>query len=221
MFTALRSAAKVLGAFATIAAGSQMCDGAVAVFSGTGNAYEVVLNSSANVTTAMDAATAAGGHLVTITSSAEQSFIESLLISSSAPTGSYWMGLGRTAPNADAYAWTTGEPFAYKNFAPGEPNNYLSKEDNAQIYWTQDIADDIKSRRGGWNDSATTGYPSPEIPLPEIDLARAGFIIERAATAGDPPPVGIPLPPALLAAPVAMLVAGAAARRQRKAMLAK
>ena len=221
MFTSLRFGAKALAAFATITMGAQASDGAVAVFNGTGNAYELIV-TSVSASNAESAAAAVGGHLVTITSPAEQAFVEQLLISSAAPTGSYWMGLDRIAPGVDDYTWTTGEPVAYTNFAPGEANNYLGKEDDTQIYWTQDIADDIKNRRGGWNDAPESGYPNADVGASAIepDLFNAGFVIERAPTIGDPPPAGIPLPPAVFAAPIAMLVAGAAARRHRKAMMA-
>lgn len=216
MFTTIRSAALAAGMFALVATGASVSEGAVAVFNGTGNAYELVFSPSSNKADAEAAAASVGGTLVAITSPAEQAFIEALLVSSNAPTGSYWMGLERTTPGSNSFSWSSGEAFAYNNFKPGEPNNYLNKEDDVQIYWTQNIVDDIKARRGSWNDAQSTGYPNPEVPLPELDLINAGYVIERAPTFGDPAPVGIPLPPALLAAPIGMLVAGIAARRQRR-----
>lgn len=177
---------------------------------GTGNSYEVVQDNATSHTDAVAAAVAAGGHLVTITSASEQSFVESLLLNSGVSTGGYWMGLNRIS--ADGFAWTTGEPFEFVNFPSGEPNNFLGIENFGQVYWSKDIADDIASRRGSWNDAPEAGYTGADIP----DLNLAGFIIERTApTTTEPPPVAIPLPPALLAAPLGMLIAGLASRRKR------
>src|SRR3954454_14686334 len=60
---------------------------------GDGNSYEVVINNTVSWDAARSAARAAGGELATITSQAEQSFVESVLSSSAAPIGSYWFGL--------------------------------------------------------------------------------------------------------------------------------
>jgi hypothetical protein len=183
---------------------------------GTGNTYEVIADPSADAIAARAAAADAGGYLVSITAPEEQAFVESLLINSGVPTGSYWMGLTQIPGGGDgAFAWANGEQFSYNNFADGEPNDFEGQEGVGQIYWTQDVADDINSRRGGWNDSPAAGYPESDIP----DLVRAGFIVEvGSGTPGgnDPPPVAIPLPPAVLAAPLAALVAGYVARRQRR-----
>jgi len=77
-------------------------------------------------------AQALGGYLATATSGEENSFIFSLINdwkfwyndpwNSLGPwLGGYYVG----APgimNPNDWAWVTGEPFSYKNWAPGEPN---------------------------------------------------------------------------------------------------
>lgn len=61
-----------------------------------------------------------GGHLVTITDAAEQSFIEDLLNSGS--KNSYWIGCKLNSANQ--MSWMTGENMTYSNWASDEPDNY-------------------------------------------------------------------------------------------------
>ena len=199
------------------------CAAAAVVFptsaGGNGHAYEIILDDAGSLDDARAAAAGGGGHLLTITSPAEQWFIEALLLSSNAPTGSYWLDLTRDA--GGEYAWGTGETFGYSNFAAGEPNDFLRREDAGQIYWSQDVAEDIAARRGQWNDVPPSGYPNLDnLSFPTPDLTRAGFIVEHDAAGrpgdGGGGPVAIPLPAAAFGAPLAALVAGFAARRMRR-----
>lgn len=193
---------------------------------GTGNTYEVVFDASLDQGAAIDRASSLQGHLVTITSSSEQAFVESLLSTSNAPTGSYWMGLERAG--LDQFRWLTDEAFAYNHFAGGEPNNFQGVENAGQIYWAQDAVSDVFNRRGSWNDAPASGYTAGDIS----DLIRAGAVIEKEANVGsggggnggsgngdggstDGPPAAIPLPPAILAAPFTAALAGLFARRRR------
>lgn len=60
----------------------------------------------------------AGGHLATVSSSAEEGVVESV------GSGERWIGLSRPAgsPNkADSFAWITGEPITYFKWAPTQP----------------------------------------------------------------------------------------------------
>lgn len=91
------------------------------------------------------------GHLVTITSAAEQQFVVANL--PTAVTGNYWLGgyQDRNAPDysepAGGWRWVTGEPWNYTAWAPGEPSNYANLENYLNFY----TAD------GGWNDAADSG----------------------------------------------------------------
>ena len=183
---------------------------------GTGHEYEIIVDDTLDRAGAAAVAAATGGHLVSINSANEQAFVQQMLYSSNSPTGGYWIGLERVGSGgqgvADDFRWDTGEALGYENFATGEPNAYLDMEDAAQIYWSADLVDDVNTRRGGWNDVPVSGYAS----TPVTDLVTAGFIIERTEVGEDTPPVAIPLPPAVLAAPLALLGAGWMTRRKRR-----
>ena len=62
-----------------------------------------------------------GGHLVTITSSEEQEFINESLLSIGEKS-TYFIGLSRTDANSQ-WNWVTGEAFEYTNWDIGEPNS--------------------------------------------------------------------------------------------------
>ena len=83
-------------------------------------------------TTAKTNCATMGGHLVTITSSAEQSFIYNLW-----PSG--WIGLTDEVSEG-TWRWVTGETYSYSNWNPGEPNN-AGNEDYVQFV-----------SNGKWND---------------------------------------------------------------------
>jgi cysteine-rich repeat protein len=56
-----------------------------------------------------------GGHLVTFSDAAEQDLVGARF------PGAVWIG-AVVDEQTGQYGWVTGEPFAYKDFAPGEPN---------------------------------------------------------------------------------------------------
>jgi hypothetical protein len=62
-----------------------------------------------------DTCSGAGAHLVTITSSAEQSFAAALVGATTR-----WTGLSRFG--APSFTWLGGEGLTYTNWASGEPN---------------------------------------------------------------------------------------------------
>ena len=189
-----------------------------------GHSYEVIADSVSSWAQADAAAQAAGGHLVTITSADENQFVDRLLISSDAPTGSYWMGLRRSGAGAtgDFQAWTTGEKLDYTNWTAGVPDDWMGVEDVASILWTHGIAGAAStaaasdastfSRRGQWNDLADSGFPHPGGNPTQADLLRGGFVVEK-----DGQQNVVPLPAAAaLFAPTAALAALAARRLRRR-----
>ncbi|MBQ7150831.1 MAG: hypothetical protein IJR94_01075 [Synergistaceae bacterium] len=99
-----------------------------------------------------------GGHLLTITSDAEQNYIENVIKNSSADCESYW--IGAKANESGWWEWITQEVFEkqYANFSGGQADgdgNYL------QIYGVQD-----NYTLGTWDD------------VPQAASTKRGFICE-------------------------------------------
>lgn len=82
---------------------------------------------------------AMGGHLVTITTSGENSFIFNIW-----PSG--WIGLTDEVTEG-VWRWVTGETYSYTSWNPGEPNN-SGNEDYGQFVGG-----------GRWNDLPNTSLP--------------------------------------------------------------
>jgi hypothetical protein len=115
-----------------------------------------------------------GGHLVTITSEAEQKFVEGLLESGSKKQ--YWIG---ATTEDGSPVWITGEKFAYSNWDSSEPNSHArsdgEKEHYVHIYNTANPAV-WGSKRFAWNDMYYDNtYPSEE---DNFSAETVGFICE-------------------------------------------
>ena len=109
-----------------------------------GHMYQVV-DTQMNYYEAVAYCSQEGAHLVTITSSAENSFVSSL-----PPFESIgWLGATDEAVEG-TWQWVTGEPFSYTNWAPGEPTNagLDGSPENALSFWGP-------SYPGQWNDVPT------------------------------------------------------------------
>ena len=89
-----------------------------------------------------------GGHLATIDDAAENTFVRATF--ADAPgSGRVWIGLNDAATEG-AFVYTSGAPFVYSNWDPGEPNN-SNDEDYVAMY----------SGNGRWVD--VRDLPSPGI----------------------------------------------------------
>ncbi len=124
---------------------------------GNGHWYQRVnLPSEITWTSSNAAANALNGHLVTLTSATEQSWVYQTLVvgQSGCFTASWaieraaWIGLFQdttdpaySEPNG-GWKWVTNEPLSYNNWHPGEPNNG-SSENVAGMYVLY---------QGQWND---------------------------------------------------------------------
>jgi hypothetical protein len=95
--------------------------------------------ASATWTTARQNCINMGGHLVTVTSSAENSFIFGVW-----PSG--WIGLTDEVTEG-TWKWVTGETYSWSNWNSGEPNN-AGNEDYIQFV-----------SGGKWNDLPNTSLP--------------------------------------------------------------
>ena len=118
---------------------------------GNGHWYQVVQqDDTLNWETARDEADAAGGHLVTITSEAENNFVFGLV--SSGKYANYWLGGYRETDNQDpslGWAWVNDEEWSYTNWLPNEPNNGAGAGQDYLHYW---------GASHGWDDMHNGDY---------------------------------------------------------------
>jgi hypothetical protein len=123
-----------------------------------------------------------GGHLATIRSAAEQRWIESAFASELGSHG-LWIGLSDIAAEGQ-WVWTSGEPVAFTNWAPGQPDNGGGNEDAAHLWGSN-----AGSNQWKWNDETDTfsGILRPLIEL--SNLAGASFV---QFGSGCPGPAGVP-----------------------------
>lgn len=128
-----------------------------------GHHYYLVDGNGIDWIEAYDICKEYGGHLATITSAAEQKFIESLL--RQGKKNSYW--LGGYQDDSGKWNWITDENFYYTNWNYGEPNNATGSEDCLMIY--REIS------FGLWNDAA---YNGESFGNPFFYTENFGFICE-------------------------------------------
>ncbi len=98
-----------------------------------------------------------GGHLVSITSAAEQAFIVANFLVGANDRLPVWLGINDVATEG-TFVWTTGEPVTYTNWDNNEPNN-LGDEDYGVINWNH--AAGAGETKGSWNDNHVNGTVSP------------------------------------------------------------
>ncbi len=141
------------------------------MFSDNGHYYEVVVTAlswpQARTVSQASMFNGRNGHLATITSQAENSFVASLLSTLGMPA---WIGgfqpPGSPEPSGD-WQWVTGEPFTYTNWGPGEPNNtnHLNLEEDAlMIGWPVNTPQ-------AWNDGVASGGVKGYVVEYDIDLS--------------------------------------------------
>ena len=102
-----------------------------------------------------------GGHLVTITSSGEQSFLFNLW-----PSG--WIGLTDEVTEG-TWRWVTGESYSYSNWNSGEPNN-AGNEDYVQFV-----------SNGRWND-LPNNYSLPYVLEFEYIVTTGDWTLDATTT---------------------------------------
>jgi hypothetical protein len=149
---------------------------------GNGHAYEVVAApGTISWDNARAAARARGGDLASITSAAENAFVFRLTDSTDYwwdydghITMGPWLGgfqpLGSPEP-AGGWQWVSGEPFAYTNWAPGNPSN-TSGEDRLHYF-----VGEVGGLRGPtWNDVQNNGGALPKAYVIEYPPPRPGDV---------------------------------------------
>jgi hypothetical protein len=179
----------------TLLAGPGRADIPGVVYNSANGHYYKLYTTPSTWASAKSSAESLGGYLVTITSQAENSWLQTNVGTSSTP----WLG-GTDEVTEGTWAWVTSESFTYTNWGPGEPNN-VGNEDYLQF-----------RSDGMWNDvpgASTYTYivewdtdPNgpPEVPTnlratavndARVDLVwndpssrETGFEVERSVNGG-------------------------------------
>ncbi len=105
------------------------------------------------------------GHLVTLGSAGEDTFVRGLT------QADRWIGLTDEAMEG-TFVWITGEPLVYTNWTPGEPNNATGVEDHVEM-----------GASLGWNDflgTNTLGFVCEFEPAPTSVKLKKGSTEIRA-----------------------------------------
>lgn len=165
----------IAGVFA-ISGSAASLEAAPLFFAGTGHHYDFVSGSFTWEAAKTDAETLSfmgmPGHLATITSSDEDSFIRTNFSTEVAQFVGPWLGAvwnGAGSGPTGGWSWVTGESFSYTGWNNGEPN-HLGGEDALHF------------SGGGWNDIHRTrtdsiGYFVEYVPEPyTFALATLGLL---------------------------------------------
>jgi hypothetical protein len=150
-------------------------------FIGTmGSSSYFVSNDKFTYLDALNHSRAHGLHMATISSAAENDFVVSGLFSSGLISGNPWIGLS-DAVTEGAFRWITGEPYAYTNWGPGEPNN-AGNEDYANY-----LFNGFTSK---WNDLPNSLPPS-WTPNPYVlELESTPIYLQEGIYSGEVFPTG-------------------------------
>jgi hypothetical protein len=125
-------------------------------------------NFSANWATANANAMALGGHLLTVSSAAENNLFAGL--------GSHWAGFTDQATEG-TWVWVTGEPVVFTAWSTAEPNDYNGNEDHMQLNWSGT----------NWNDyDGATNYPY----VVEFDCVSPTLTLINGLASGSVFPTG-------------------------------
>ena len=97
-----------------------------------------------------------GGHLASITSTAEQTFLNATFLTGAEATKPFWIGLTDQAVEG-TFVWTTGEPFTFTNWEPTQPDNFTGADNYAAMNFAF-AAGRGGAVQGGWDDLPNVGF---------------------------------------------------------------
>lgn len=96
-----------------------------------------------------------GGHLVSIGSVKENSFLANVLLPAAIGNAPVWLGLNDIGTEG-LYSWSSGELFNFSSWHAGEPNNYNNEDVSVLNYFL--------NSPGNWVDTPDAGVPNPGQP---------------------------------------------------------
>ena len=186
---AVSARAAMAGVLAVLAAAPSARAGVTVptLWTENGHSYQVVVVPDGIAwSDARDAAVASGGHLVTLTSEAENGFVHGLI----AGEATAWVSIG-TAPNqttsgpwiglfqapgsaepAGGWGWVTGEPLGFANWEINRPNDVGGIENFGQYFGVG-----VGNRAATWND--LNNRASDLVSL--VAVNPRGYIVEFPA----------------------------------------
>jgi hypothetical protein len=187
---------KLLGCVVSLLTASAALGGPI-LNPANGHYYELITTAQGvswdQASAAASALTFAGvqGHLATVTSDQEQSFISTTFNFSAVPGNGTYLGgfqpVGSPEP-AGGWQWVTGEPFSVNHWAPREPNNLGG----------EDVIEYPRNNNDLWNDISR-------------NTLRRAYLVEYDAPRIAP----VPEPPAFLLALTGGLLGWGWLRRKR------
>jgi hypothetical protein len=151
------------------------------VWPGNGHTYEaIVVSGGITWPAAQQAAMTAGGHLASITSAAENSFVFSLLSDPLCWYGGSGLWIGGIQPPgspepAGGWQWSTGEPFSYSNWGAAEPNNAGGED---RIHYWQNSAQWNDLNFGSFLPGYVYEYSPPSSPQYQSNSVLATLTID-------------------------------------------
>lgn len=110
------------------------------------NGHSYYLTTPTTWTQAEAFAAIMGGHLATVRNAKEDSWIYTTFIHNPGVTDTLWVGISDAAEEGN-FVWASGESSAYRNWAPGEPNNLGNIEDYGRYFQPTHVY------AGKWNDA--------------------------------------------------------------------
>lgn len=131
--------------------------------------YYKVFDESKTWTEAKAYCESLGGHLVTVTSEAENDFIYSIIENKT--KNLYWLG-ANDVKKEGVWEWVTGEIWTYSNWCGGAPDNHGAGEDYLEMHRTNN--ENGMTTEKQWNDTTNIATPGREW----YNLANHGFVCE-------------------------------------------
>ena len=144
------------------------------------NGHAYYLLSPTNWNSAEAAAISLGGHLATVNDAAENAWIFSTFSNFGGQTRTLWIGLNDLSQEG-LWIWNDGDASAYRNWAPGEPNN------GGGVYPNEDqtmMRSSAFAYPGMWNDAPEDQHSAAVVevgpPPPPTPVVLAGPIANPA-----------------------------------------